>query len=653
MINVRALYLGNEAEAYILDDFIDGINIINSDDNHVGKTIVMQSIMFAMGSEAMFPHNFKPKEYVFIIDLDVDGEAISILRSRDTFAIKKRDELVFEESKRDFDEFWSDNICALPSIIKDGKLQRVGLPLFNQLSFVNQTPRNTSSLIGSYYKKDDFKEMVFAIVGLDARQLDSQAERELKDRKGKLKTRRKELAKLVRDLRESGTSLAAISPTADREETSRFVEQLDKLKNDISERQKLRNHAYVRMKKNEQLRRELGSLNRELKTGSIVCLDCGSKAIGYSMPESNVAFDITTQDMRQEILRTIDYKIDDYVGEVERLEKEIRELQIRFNALAETREISLIDIISVKDDYGNLEEMDRELTAIIDEIEDIDKKLEFSKNVDAELRKDRNDFMRKVLISMNHLREVVNDGIETEDYDDLFTTNNKPYTGSEATEFYLARVYSLAKHVKHQLPIVIDSFRAEELSTRREDLALPLYEELQNQVILSATLKGQEAGKYDERTDVHSIDFSGYAVNHLLSEDYVEQFMRKLESFNVKLNVKYLQYFCRMGARMDQWKRSTPGRSQAGTVMRLKNAIASRRDVVSEMTRCPRSVKVSIANRTSGTVECCCWHLVWCTPSNDRREKEVVVWNSHRLVPTSTCGGCRMRKIGSCGPSRR
>ena len=237
-------------------------------------------------------------------------------------------------------------------------------------------------------------------------------------------------------------------------------------------------------------------------------------------------------------MRTIDYKIDDYVGEVERLEKEIRELQIRFNALAETREISLIDIISVKDDYGNLEEMDRELTAIIDEIEDIDKKLEFSKNVDAELRKDRNDFMRKVLISMNHLREVVNDGIETEDYDDLFTTNNKPYTGSEATEFYLARVYSLAKHVKHQLPIVIDSFRAEELSTRREDLALPLYEELQNQVILSATLKGQEAGKYDERTDVHSRDFSGYAVNHLLSEDYVEQFMRKLESFNVKLNVK-------------------------------------------------------------------------------------------------------------------
>ena len=30
-----------------------------------------------------------------------------------------------------------------------------------------------------------------------------------------------------------------------------------------------------------------------------------------------------------------------------------------------------------------------------------------------------------------------------------------------------------------------------------------------------------------------------------------------------------------------------------------------------------------------------------------------VAWNSHRLVPTSTCGGCRTRRIGSCGPSRR
>lgn len=538
MINVKAIYLGNETEAYILDDFSNGINIINSDDNHVGKTIVMQSIMYVMGSEAMFPHNFNPRQCVFIADLEVDGESISILRSRDTFAIKKNEELFFEETKRNFDEFWNDNVCSLPSIVKDGKLQRVGLPLFNQLAFVNQTPRNTSSLIGSYYKKDDFKEMVFSIVGLDARQLDSQSEQELKDRRNRLQTRKKELSKLARSLKESETSLALISPTADREETSRFVEQLDKLKDDISEKQIQRNHAYFRMKKNEQVRKELRSLNRELKTGSIVCLDCGSKAIGYMMPESRVTFDITTQDMRQEILRTIDCKIDDYKREVEHLEKEIHELQVRFNALTETRKISLVDIISVKEDYKSLEEIDHELTNVVEEIEDINKKLEFSKNVDKELRKDRNDFMRKILISMNHLREVVNDGIEAEDYDDLFTTNNKPYTGSEATEFYLARVYSLAKHVKHQLPIVIDSFRAEELSTRREDLALPLYEELQNQVILSATLKGQEAGKYNGREDVHSIDFSGYRVNHLLSESYVDQFMKKLDSFNVKLNMQ-------------------------------------------------------------------------------------------------------------------
>ena len=52
MINVRAIYLGNEAEAYILDDFIDGINIINSDDNHVGKNdcYAINHVRYGFGS---------------------------------------------------------------------------------------------------------------------------------------------------------------------------------------------------------------------------------------------------------------------------------------------------------------------------------------------------------------------------------------------------------------------------------------------------------------------------------------------------------------------------------------------------------------------------------------------------------------------------
>ena len=95
---------------------------------------------------------------------------------------------------------------------------------------------------------------------------------------------------------------------------------------------------------------------------------------------------------------------------------------------------------------------------------------------------------------MKDVRRTINESDSVEDYTDLFTTNNSPYIGSEATEFFLAKTYSLAKHIHHGLPIVIDSFRAEELSTGRKERVLPLFIDLPNQVIFSATLKGEEVG---------------------------------------------------------------------------------------------------------------------------------------------------------------
>ena len=73
MIEVKAIYIGNDDESYIQKGLTKGVNIITSDENHVGKTIVMQSIMYAMGSDALFPPSFKDKHYVFIVDLNVDG----------------------------------------------------------------------------------------------------------------------------------------------------------------------------------------------------------------------------------------------------------------------------------------------------------------------------------------------------------------------------------------------------------------------------------------------------------------------------------------------------------------------------------------------------------------------------------------------------
>ena len=104
MIRIKTVYIGNKSESYIQGGFTDGVNIITSEDNHVGKTIVMQSIMFALGADAKFPPSFKHAQYLFIVDIDIDGHEVSILRNKDYFVIKDGDAITAIEGKGSFDE---------------------------------------------------------------------------------------------------------------------------------------------------------------------------------------------------------------------------------------------------------------------------------------------------------------------------------------------------------------------------------------------------------------------------------------------------------------------------------------------------------------------------------------------------------------------
>ena len=84
--------------------------------------------------------------------------------------------------------------------------------------------------------------------------------------------------------------------------------------------------------------------------------------------------------------------------------------------------------------------------------------------------------------------------------------------------------------------MIIDSFRAEELSTSREAKVLGLLGELDNQVILTATLKDEEGpNKYVAMSGINGIDYSSYTENKLLSSDYLDAFKEKLMEFGVQL----------------------------------------------------------------------------------------------------------------------
>ena len=89
---------GNLNEAFIEDRFTDGVNIIFSNDNNKGKTIIFQGMMYALGNDPIFPSGFDYKSYYFYTSIEVNGDIYEFLRHNNSFAIKFGDRVsVFDD----------------------------------------------------------------------------------------------------------------------------------------------------------------------------------------------------------------------------------------------------------------------------------------------------------------------------------------------------------------------------------------------------------------------------------------------------------------------------------------------------------------------------------------------------------------------------
>lgn len=324
-ICIKAAYIGNAAEAFIEQRLKKGINVIFSEDNNVGKTIVMQGIMYTLGAMPQFPKGFNHRDFLFAVDVVIDKQEYSILRSRNTFLVQNESQIIPFESQHDFQEWWNREIEELPTIVKDGRNVCVGMELYSQMAFVPQDKRASSSVASGRFNKNDFIEMIYALANLEARTLGSSEIACLKRRKEELQSKRRQLLKQAKTLKTQGSAIATLSPTADRAEKDRLLEHLNQLKNEIASLRKERNRAFGRMKKNEIALEELNSLNRELIAGSVICLECGSSRIGYQEPGAEYVFDITTNDVRSQILTSVRSRIDDYASAIKELDSRIRD----------------------------------------------------------------------------------------------------------------------------------------------------------------------------------------------------------------------------------------------------------------------------------------------------------------------------------------
>lgn len=539
MIKIKAVYIGNGAESYIEDRLTDGINVIYSLDNNRGKTILMQGAMYALGAIPTFPERFPYREYIYIVDLDVDGKEVSVLRSRNAFAVKTTDGLNAFENEADYSRYWSDNFRSLPSIVKDGRLTSAGLQLYTQMAFIGQDDISSAKVTAGQFNKSDFTEMLYAIAGLDRRELDSAEEAALKRRRDELKGQIKSLTKEASALKMRGTALSAISVTTDTRDMQEFLKELDSARVEVTDLRKARSRYLARLTKNQIVLDELNSLRRDVKAGKLVCLTCGSPSVGYRMADSDVIFDVTSPDMRTQIIDTLQERIDKIKADLDALGRDLRKAQNRLSSLiSQNDEFSLADVVACKDDYLSEQEIDGKIQDAQRELDDVKDKLEADRLLTSEVANQRKEFMDSLLGKMDLARRTISGNTQESPYESLFSTKANVFSGSDSTIYFAARTYAIASEINHGMPIMIDSFRADDLSSDREDRLLDLFGKLTNQIVLTTTIKREEsavpdASKYEMDPRVHPIDYSGHELNIIMSAAYNKRFAEKAADFGL------------------------------------------------------------------------------------------------------------------------
>lgn len=534
---IKKIAVGNANESFIEASIQSGFNIISSDDNNKGKTIIIQSMMYALGNEPTFPSSFSYKEYYHVIEFEENGVIYLLCRYNEGFILKYEDVFMIFDSVSELKRYWTKHIFELPQILKNEILKIVDPVLFLQLFFVGQDKKDTFNIANAgLYNKADFYNMLFAMNDLGRISLNAQEIVLVKSKIAELKDERSLLLKQHKILKSQKTTAEYLSTISDITAFEKKLKLLEKVNNRIAELRKTRNLAAARKAKWETTIKELRSLNRTIDCGELRCMECNSTNISFSASKkSSYTFDVSTIEMRNEIIASIQDKISAYSEEIEKYAASISHEQECLQKLMSDDSISLEAIVAYKNEIFNAIDAEHRIKEIDNELEILQNSLHVSEDNTKLQKEKQRDFINSIVSVMNDTYKEI-DPTGNLNFDDLFTKRDEVFSGSEATIFNLLKMYSLAVTMKHNYPIVIDSFRAEDLSTKKEQKIIEIFSRLDTQKIFTTTLKDEELGKYDNYEGIHHIDYKTHVSSKMLSCEYNEQFRKLLAQMSIELS---------------------------------------------------------------------------------------------------------------------
>ncbi len=239
---VKKVAFGNKYEAFVESRFKDRTNIIFSNDNNRGKTLLMQSLIYSIGYESIFPSGFNSKAYYFYSMIEFNNNNFEFLRRGNSILTINSGKLILFDSISEFKYYFDKEIYKLPRIDKDGELKLADLSLLYELFFLGQDKRNTSNLIiRGLNNKVDFLNMIYAMNGITVTSENKYDIENLKKEKSSIESKIKLETRKISIIKKNPEIATFISSAANNIDFKNTSIQLNELHQSIAELKKKRN----------------------------------------------------------------------------------------------------------------------------------------------------------------------------------------------------------------------------------------------------------------------------------------------------------------------------------------------------------------------------------------------------------------------------
>jgi hypothetical protein len=531
---IKKAALGNRTEAFIENRFTNKTNIIFSNENNRGKTLLMQCLVYSLGYDSIFPSGFDTKKYFFYSEIEIENRKFEFLRKGNSILVLNQEQLYIFNSITEFKYYFDQEIYTLPKIDKEGQQRTVDLSLLYELFFLGQDKRNTSNLIvKGQNNKVDFLNMIYSMEGITIETFNKYDVENLKKERTLIDSKIKAEIRKISIIKKNPEISTFISAAANNIEYRNFGNQIQEIHQSIAELKKKRNREENRRAKLHALVIELNSLNRNLNEGKVKCGDCGSSKIIFT--NDDFKFEVSNNHVRQNILISIKSSIQIKEEIISEFNHEINKEQEQINKLLENSTPEIKNYILFQDEIYESKDVDKIVLELQNSLNEIENKL---KNNESKITSDKERqkyILESILKEMKRFYDII-DPQGLLEFEDLFTKATETFSGSEGQEYYFCKIMALNSVLAHQFPIIIDSFREGELSTSKEMTMLDEFLKLDKQVILTSTLKKEEysADKYFNINELNVIDYSNFEDSKILQESYVKSFSELLVKFNVK-----------------------------------------------------------------------------------------------------------------------